>query len=71
MTSSKSKKPNFPPTAVFTVAAAGVGVVVVVKKQQATEAHRVVSHGGSHIFLDNRFIDGGDVSLTHRPPFTA
>jgi hypothetical protein len=39
--------------------------------QQAVEAHRVVRRRGSHIFLDNRFTDGGEVvSLMRRPPFT-
>jgi hypothetical protein len=32
------------------------------------EIHRVVRRRGSHIFLENRFADGGeDVSLTRRP----
>jgi hypothetical protein len=31
----------------------------------------IVRHRGSHIFLDNRLTDGGEVvSLTRRPPFT-
>jgi hypothetical protein len=39
--------------------------------QQAMKAHRVVRRRGSHIFLDNRLTDGGEVvSPTRRPPFT-
>jgi hypothetical protein len=35
------------------------------------EAHRVVRRRGSHIFVDKRLTDGGEViSLTHRSPFT-
>jgi hypothetical protein len=36
--------------------------------QEAVEAHRVVTRQGSHIFLDSRAADGGEVvSFTHRP----
>jgi hypothetical protein len=39
--------------------------------KQALEAHMVVRRRGSHIFLDNRLTDDGEVvSLTSRPPFT-
>jgi hypothetical protein len=42
-----------------------------VEVRVAVEALRVVRRPGSHIFLDNRLTDGGEVvSLTHRPPFT-
>jgi hypothetical protein len=35
------------------------------------KAHRVVWRRGSHIFLDNRVTDGGEVvSPARRPPFT-
>jgi hypothetical protein len=36
------------------------------------KAHRVVRRRGSHIFLNSRLTDGGEVvSLSRRPPFTA
>jgi hypothetical protein len=39
--------------------------------QQAVKAHKVVRRRGSHIFLNNRLTDGGEVvSLTRRPTFT-
>jgi hypothetical protein len=39
--------------------------------EHAVEARRVVRRQGSHIFLDNRLTDGGEVvSFTRRPPFT-
>jgi hypothetical protein len=34
------------------------------------EVHKVVTRRGSHIYLDNRLTDGGEVSLTRRPHFT-
>jgi hypothetical protein len=42
-----------------------------VVRLQAVEARRFVRRRGPDIFLDNRFTDGGDVSLTRRPPFTS
>jgi hypothetical protein len=46
-------------------------VKVKLSLQQAVKAHRVVRRRGSHIFLDNRVAEGGEiVSLTRRPPFT-
>jgi hypothetical protein len=34
------------------------------------EARRLVRRRGFHIFLDSRFTDGGEVSLTPPSPFT-
>jgi hypothetical protein len=36
------------------------------------EAHRIMTRRGSHIFLEIRLTDGGEVvSLTRRPHFTS